>query len=141
MLRRIVPYREENPNSGERESSRGARRTPYRHTLGSIIWMALLRLAITLFVAWYLKDHFDIFSEWWLVTALAIYGIAIYPAQIQYEYFKHNNRRLMEETLCSSCRHFRPENLHCTRLDEHITEHYLPCEGEEWEPKGFDSYE
>ena len=111
---------------------------PYTHTLGSIIWMALLRLAVTLFVAWYLKDHFEVYSEWWLVTGLAIYGIAIYPAQIQYEYFKLNNRQLIEEILCSSCRHYRPENLHCTLLDEHVSEHYLPCEGEEWEPKALD---
>ena len=111
---------------------------PYTHTLGSIIWMALLRLGVTLFVAWYLKDHFNVYSEWWLVTGLAIYGIAIYPAQIQYEYFKLNNRELIEDTLCSSCRHYRPENLHCTLLDEHVSEHYLPCEGEEWEPKNLD---
>ncbi|MCB0712032.1 MAG: hypothetical protein KDD67_06850 [Ignavibacteriae bacterium] len=111
---------------------------PYTHTLGSIIWMALLRLGVTLFVAWYLKDHFNVYSEWWLVTGLAIYGIAIYPAQIQYEYFKRNNRELIEDTLCSSCRHYRPENLHCTLLDEHVSEHYLPCEGEEWEPKNLD---
>lgn len=140
MLRRIIAYREENRKPSDQELTGRSRRDPYRHSLGSIIWMALLRLTITLFVAWYLQDHFNEYSEWWLVTALAIYGIAIYPAQIQYEYFKHNNRRLMEETLCSSCRHFRPENLHCTRLDEHISEHYLPCEGEEWEPKSFEAY-
>lgn len=140
MLRRIIAYREEKEKLARQEAAHSRQRSPYRHTLGSIIWMALLRLTLTLFVAWYLQDHFNQFSEWWLVTALAIYGIAIYPAQIQYEYFKNNNRRLMEETLCSSCRHFRPENLHCTRLDEHITEYYLPCEGEEWEPKSFASY-
>lgn len=140
MLRRIIAYREERRKPSDHELTGRPGRDPYRHSLGSIIWMALLRLTITLFVAWYLQDHFNEYSEWWLVTALAIYGIAIYPAQIQYEYFKHNNRRLMEETLCSSCRHFRPENLHCTRMDEHISEHYLPCEGEEWEPKSFEAY-
>ena len=137
MLRRIIPYgqKKETPQA----STRPARREPYKHTLGSIIWMALLRFTATLIVAWYLKDHFDLYSEWLMVTVLIIYGVAIYPAQIQYEYFKQNNRRLMEETLCSSCRFFRPENLHCTKLDEHISEHYLPCEGEEWEPKVYSS--
>jgi hypothetical protein len=115
---------------------KGDRRTDtYGHTLGSIIWAALVRLAVTMFVAMYLKDHFVDYSDWWLVTGLAIYGIALYPAQIQYEYFKRANKRLMEDTLCSSCRHFRPENLHCTLLDEHISDSYLPCGGEEWEPK------
>ncbi len=135
MFGRITRRKKTIGGRPSRPESGGA---PYNHTLGSIIWMALLRLAVTLFVAWYLKDHFNVYSEWWLVTGLAIYGIAIYPAQIQYEYFKLNNRRLIEETLCSSCRYYRPENLHCTLLDEHVSEHYLPCEGEEWEPKAFD---
>lgn len=133
MLRRIIPHRQD--DNRRSESQRTVPRERYKHTLGSIVWMALLRFGATLIIAWYLNDHFSDPSEWWLITTIAMYAIAIYPAQIQYEYFKHNNRRLMEETLCSSCRFFRPENLHCTKLDEHISEHYLPCEGEEWEPK------
>ena len=112
-----------------------------RHTLGSIIWMALLRLIATMFVAWYLQDKLNDYGEWWIITVVAIYGIAIYPAQIQYNYFKRTSRKLMEETLCSSCRYFNPENLHCMRLDEHVTEQYLPCEGEGWEPRAFDDEE
>jgi hypothetical protein len=109
-----------------------------RHTLGSIIWLAMLRLTITIVVAWYLKDQINNYAEWWTITVFAIYGIAIYPAQIQYHYFKKTSRKLLEQTLCSSCRHFNPEGLHCMQLDEHVTEHYLPCEGEGWEPKSFE---
>ena len=137
MLRRIIPYRQQKKD--QTTPGRLSRREPYKHTLGSIMWTALLRFSATIIVAWYFQDYFDKSSEWWLVTTLAIYGIAIYPAQIQYEYFRQNNRQLMEDTLCSSCRFFRPENLHCTKLDEHISEHYLPCEGEEWEPKVYNN--
>jgi hypothetical protein len=109
-----------------------------RHTLGSIIWMSMLRLTAVIFVAWYLRAQITDYPEWWMITIGAIYGIAIYPAQIQYNYFKRTTRRLVEETLCSSCRHFNPDGLHCLLLDEHVNEQYLPCEGEGWEPKSFE---
>ncbi len=113
-------------------------RTTVRHTLGSIIWMAMLRLTLAIFLVWYLKDYFATYSEWWMITVGVIYGIAIYPAQVQYHYFKKASRRLVENTLCSSCRYFNADGLHCTQLDEHVTEHYLPCEGEGWEPTSFE---
>lgn len=100
----------------------------------------MLRLTATIFVAWYLKDSIQDsdYGQWWLVTVAAIYGIAIYPAQIQYNHFKRTSKKLIEQTLCSSCRYFNPEGLHCMQLDEHVSEHYLPCEGEGWEPKSFE---
>lgn len=99
----------------------------------------MLRLVAVIFVALSLLEPFsNFYAEWWSVTVLAIYGIAIYPAQIQYHYFKKTSKRLIEQTLCSSCRHFNPEGLHCMQLDEHITEHYLPCDGEGWEPRSFE---
>jgi hypothetical protein len=138
MLFRPAPYRPDNlrhPDSRPGGLERGA---SDRHTLGSIIWMAMLRLTAVIFVAWYLRDQITDSPEWWMVTIGAIYGIAIYPAQIQYNYFKRTTRRLVEETLCSSCRHFNPDGLHCLLLDEHVNEQYLPCEGEGWEPKSFE---
>ena len=98
----------------------------------------MLRLTITVFVAWYLKDEISNYADWWAITIFAIYGITIYPAQLQYNHFKSSSKRLIEETLCSSCRHFNPEGLHCTVLDEHVSEQYLPCEGEGWEPRSFE---
>jgi len=128
------PQRPADPPEGHRSRRRGD-----RHTLGSIIWLAMLRLTVTIFVAWYLKGHFGSnYTEWWGITVAAIYGIAIYPAQIQYAYFKRTSKKLIEQTLCSSCRYFNPEGLHCMQLDEHVSEFYLPCEGEGWEPKSFD---
>lgn len=140
VLRRSAQFRIEGPQRPTDPQERDrVRRTGDRHTLGSIIWLAMLRLTAVIFVAWYLRGPFhSYYAEWWAVTIAAIYGIAIYPAQIQYSYFKRTSKKLMEQTLCSSCRHFNPEGLHCMQLDEHITEHYLPCEGEGWEPKSFE---
>ena len=110
----------------------------YPHSLGSIIWGALLRFGVVIMVVWYMKDWIENYADWWVIAGVAIYGISLFPAQIQYEHFRRSNKRAIEATLCTSCRHFRSENLHCTLLDEHISEEYLPCGGEEWEPVSLD---
>ncbi|MBC8144313.1 MAG: hypothetical protein H7X80_01940 [bacterium] len=139
MLFRPAPYRHDNLRQpGQPSTGAPERGQSDRHTLGSIIWMAMLRLTAVIGVAFWLRDRITDYPEWWMITIGAMYGIAIYPAQIQYNYFKRTTRRLVEETLCSSCRHFNPEGLHCMLLDEHVNEQYLPCEGEGWEPKSFE---
>ncbi len=140
MLRRSTQFRIIDPHEDEaREKNRAPWRSD-RHTLGSIIWLAMLRLTATIFVAWYLRQYIPEadFGQWWAITVAAIYGIAIYPAQIQYSYFRRTSKKLIEQTLCSSCRYFNADGLHCMQLDEHVSENYLPCEGEGWEPKSFE---
>jgi hypothetical protein len=138
VLRRSTQYRFDGPKGQGRSLFQSEQpRRGDAHTFGSIVWLAMLRLTAVIFVAWYLKAHLP-YSEWWMITVGAIYGIAIYPAQIQYHYFKKSSKRLVEQTLCSSCRYFNPDGLHCTKFDEHVSEEHLPCEGEGWEPKSFE---
>lgn len=139
MLRRSSPLRIIDPHTeSDSPPGRRLRRWGDRHTLGSIIWLAMLRLVATIFVAWAVRDYIPEYGQWWAITVGAIYGIAIYPAQLQYSHFKRTSKKLMEQTLCSSCRYFNPEGLHCMQLDEHVSEDYLPCEGEGWEPKSYE---
>jgi len=140
VLRRTEQYRIDRRRSSDPFPERTPRSGEHRYTLGSIIWYALLRLVATIVIAWYLKDHLVnlAYGEWWSITMLSLYGIVIYPAQIQYRHFKKTSRRLLEQTLCSSCRHFNPEGLHCMMLDDHVSEFHLPCEGEGWEPKSYE---
>lgn len=44
----------------------------------------------------------------------------------------------MSGILCSTCRYFESIGVMCSKLDEYVTEDVVPCEGELWEPKGFD---
>ncbi len=143
VLRRSTQFRILDQHEPGSPTGAHSRRSGDRHTLGSIIWLAMLRLTATIFVAWYARQFVSDseYSQWWAVTVAAIYGIAIYPAQVQYSHFKRTSKKLIESTLCSSCRYFNPEGLHCTQLDEHVSEHYLPCEGEGWEPKSFQEIE
>lgn len=69
------------------------------------------------------------------MTIFGIYGIVIYPAIVKYRHFQENNKPIITSTLCSTCRYFEKTAVLCTRLDEHPTEQYLPCEGLGWEPK------
>ncbi|HVZ38614.1 MAG TPA: hypothetical protein VHI13_05015 [Candidatus Kapabacteria bacterium] len=135
QFRILDPQHGSDPQHGERSQRHGD-----RHALGPVIWLAMLRLTATIFGSWYIRQYIPSseYGVWWGITIAAIYGIAIYPAQIQYSHFKRINRRLIEQTLCSSCRYFNPEGLHCMQLDEIVSEDYLPCHGEGWEPKSFD---
>ncbi|MBL0333357.1 MAG: hypothetical protein IPP08_06665 [Chlorobiota bacterium] len=104
------------------------------HNFGSIIWWTLIRVVFVIIVMWLLLDRFNEYSQWWAITIGAIAAIGIYPAQIQYQKFKEDSKQIIEESLCTSCRWFDPEQLLCKKLDLHVSENIIPCEGEGWEP-------
>lgn len=141
MIRKGTSYRPFHVDPTEdRPDVPGKRGASDRPTFGSIVWYAMLRLVLTIAAALMLYDRVD-YSEWWWITIAGIYGFVVFPAQVQYNHFRQSSRQIIEETLCSSCRFFNPDGLHCTKLDEHVSERYLPCEGEGWEPQSFGSEE
>jgi hypothetical protein len=112
--------------------------TPYRNTLGSIVLWTLLRTAAVIISAWLTYDLFNVgnmgYALWWTVTALALYAVVFHPTQIQYLHYREETRRVSTDTLCASCKYFEPTGVMCSKLDEHVSELYLPCGGESWEP-------
>jgi hypothetical protein len=113
-----------------------ARPAPYRNTVGSIVAWALLRAAIYVLLAVFTFDFFRWmnYSLWWTVCVGLFYAFVIYPIQVQYRLFHEETRSVMSGTLCSTCRHFEPTGVLCAKLDEHVTEEHIPCEGQLWEP-------
>jgi hypothetical protein len=112
----------------------------YRNTLGSIVSWAIFRAAAVIFGAWLLNEYapwLD-YGVWWGVTLISIYAIVIHPITIQYHLYKQDTSNVVSGTLCSTCRHFEKGSVLCLKLDEHVSEDDIPCEGELWEPKGFD---
>ena len=111
--------------------------TGYQNTIGSIVSWAIIRSAIVLFAAWLIGEyvHWLDYSTWWLMTILIFYAAVLHPMQIQYRLFREQTKNIMEGTLCSSCRYFEPSGVLCSKLDEHVSEENIPCEGELWEPK------
>lgn len=101
--------------------------------MGKIIFWAIIRIAILIPLLWFATDYID-YKFWWVVAALAIYGVIIHPAVVQYKIFSEENKEVLTDTICSQCRHFDASAVLCTKYDEHPTPDYIPCNGVDWEP-------
>jgi len=101
--------------------------------LGEIVYKTLVRFAATLLILWFGKD---LFGEkfFWIVSLLAIYFFVLHPAYLSYKKFIDSNLEVINNTLCSSCKHFNESAVLCTKYDKHPTESFIPCEGTAWEP-------
>ncbi len=115
-------------------------RREYRNTIGSIVAGGIFRAAFIVLLALLLYDYFKWvdYVLWWSVTAVSLYAFVLHPIQIQYRLFQEETREVSTATLCAKCKHFEPTGVMCSILDEHVTEDYIPCGGDRWEPKSFD---
>jgi len=104
--------------------------------MGDIVFWTLIRLAVSIPVVCILNDYLD-YSIWWITVVFVLYGIVIHPAILSYKRFEEKNKNLFEASLCSSCRHFDKSAVLCIKYDKHPTLDYIPCEGQDWEPKSF----
>lgn len=100
--------------------------------MGDIIFWTILRAAVTIPAVWLLKDYID-FQIWWMICMVSIYGIIIHPAIIHYKLFEERNKEIIENTLCSTCKHFDRSAVLCMKYDKHPTKNELPCQGKDWE--------
>jgi len=107
-------------------------RTP-RLTTGTIVFGGLIRLSMIVIVTWLISDYWE-FYQFWPLFSLMVIMIVFYPAYREMSIFSDTVEILKESTLCGSCKHFEPSAQICSRYDEHITEHHIPCEGMDWEP-------
>ena len=112
----------------------------YKNTIGSIITWGIIRAAIVILASLFLYEQFKWidYTLWWLVTAASIYGFVFHPMTIQYRMYKEETQRVVSNSLCAKCKHFEKTGVLCSVLDEHVTEDYVPCEGELWEPISFE---
>lgn len=102
--------------------------------MGEIIYKTLLRFGLLILLLWFFKDRFDE-KYFWILSILAMYLFAFHPAYLSYKKFQDRNQVIITSTLCSTCKHFDETAVLCTKYDKHPTEHYIPCEGNAWEPK------
>lgn len=113
-----------------------AKDTRYRNTIGSIVTWGIIRAAIVMLLSWFVGDMVGWldYGTWWMLTVLIFYAAVLHPMQVQYRLYKEETAQVMDGTLCSTCRYFEPTGVLCSKLDEHVSEHDIPCEGELWEP-------
>lgn len=102
--------------------------------MGAIVYWTLIRIAIVLPLIWFTKDFFDE-KYWFIMGSLSLALFVIYPAYHSYKNFIEQNKNVISSTLCSSCKHFDQSAVLCMKYDKHPTENYIPCEGNDWEPK------
>jgi len=109
----------------------------YRNTIGSIVAWAIFRTALVMVAAMALYEYarWIDYNLWWGLTIISLYAVVIHPLQIQYRLYKEETEKVMTGTLCASCKYFERTGVMCTKLDEHVTEEYIPCEGQMWEPQ------
>jgi len=102
--------------------------------LGEIVLWTLARLTISIPVVWLLKDY--IYTQlWWSISFVVIFVFVFYPTLIRYKQFQEKNKTILEDTICSTCKHFDETAILCIMLDKHPTEKFIPCNGLEWEAK------
>jgi len=46
----------------------------------------------------------------------------------------YKNKKVIDSSLCSSCKNFDRSAVLCIKYDKHPTENYVPCDGVDWEP-------
>ncbi len=107
-------------------------------TSGSIVWGILLRSAIIIMISFIIMAIFE-YRPYLYFFFFIFWFAAAYPGWRQYQLFQERVKKVSEETLCGSCRHFEITSQLCKILDEHVTAEYIPCEGLSWEPRHYDS--
>lgn len=105
--------------------------------MGSIVFWGIIRTAILIPVLWFLYGIMD-YRYWWMFGLLAIYGVILHPAMIQYRMFLEENKQILTNTLCSTCKNFDKTAVLCLMHDQHPTEDEIPCGGVDWEPESFE---
>lgn len=102
--------------------------------MGEIINKTIVRLFLTILILWFGRDYFEI-HFFWIISVLSIIFFVIYPAYSAYEDFTSNNNSVINNSLCTSCKHFDKSAVLCIKYDKHPTNDFIPCEGTSWEPK------
>jgi len=102
--------------------------------MGGIVYWGLLRIAVVIALFWLSFDYFDA-KYFWIIFGLAIYIIVIHPIIAEYKEFVKKNINVINNSLCSKCKHFNESAVLCMKYDEHPNDDFIPCNGLDWESK------
>ena len=101
--------------------------------MGEIVFWTIIRTAVTILGLWIIKSQIDT-ELWLLISVAAVYVLIIHPAVAAYRWFEEKNKKVIDSSLCSSCKNFDRSAVLCIKYDKHPTENYVPCDGVDWEP-------
>ena len=102
--------------------------------MGRVIYWGLIRTLIMIIVLWISYEYY--YNQyWWIIALLAVYIFVIHPIISQYKKFNEESKKVILDSLCSTCKHFNETAVLCIKYDKHPTDKYIPCEGQDWEPR------
>lgn len=103
-------------------------------TLGSIVLGALLRLLIIIGLVSFITGNYY-FNHYQLFSLVLIWFFVAWPVYTNYAEYSRRSKEFVDNTLCGSCSYFEKSAQLCKIYDEHPTNDYIPCDGDNWEPK------
>jgi len=101
--------------------------------MGGIVYWGLIRTAAMIIILWLSYDYFQE-KFFWIFASIAIYLVIIHPIVSQYKEFTSKNIEIINNSLCSKCKHFDETAVLCMKYDQHPTDEFTPCDGIDWEP-------
>ncbi len=75
--------------------------------MGEVVFWTIIRAAVTIIGLWIIRSQVDS-QLWWFIAIAALYVLVIHPAIVSYRWFETRNKKVLESTLCSSCKSFDP---------------------------------
>jgi len=102
--------------------------------MGGIVYWGLLRTAVVIILLWFSYDYFPE-RYYWIVFPVAVYVLVIHPIVSEYKKLIQKNMNVLNNSLCSKCKHFDSSAILCMRYDQHPSDDFIPCDGTDWEPK------
>jgi len=102
--------------------------------MGGIVYWGLLRTGAMIILLWLSYEYFQE-KFFWIFASIAIYLVIIHPIVSQYKEFTSKNKNVINNSLCSKCKHFNDTAVLCMKYDQHPTDEFTPCDGIDWEPE------
>ncbi len=101
--------------------------------MGKIVIETLIRLAVVLIAVFFIRTAMPDDKFWLILTLFAVTGGVILPAFYSYKSFYQENKEVIENSVCSRCRHFDRSAVLCKKYEAHPKKDFIPCGGDEAE--------
>ncbi|MBK7868131.1 MAG: hypothetical protein IPJ75_14765 [Ignavibacteriales bacterium] len=101
--------------------------------MGKLVIESLVRLVVVLVVVFLIRTALPDDKFWLILTIAAILAGVVLPAYTGYKKFYAQNREIIENSICSKCRHFDESAVLCTKYESHPKPGYIPCGEKEFE--------
>jgi len=101
--------------------------------MGKIVTETLLRLIVVLTAVYFIRTAFPDDKFWLILAITAVIGGVVLPAYNSYTSFYKSNREIIENSICSKCRHFDESAVLCKKYESHPRPDFIPCDGKEFE--------